>query len=37
MLKPATEVQVSDVRRHIEELKIEDVSIHRKRPDPSTH
>ena len=36
MLKPTKEVQVAEVRKHIEELKIEDVAI-QKETDPSSH
>jgi SecD/SecF fusion protein len=36
MLRPAKSVEVSDVRKHIEELKIEDVAI-QKESDPSAH
>ena len=36
MLKPKQSVEVADVRRHIEELKIEDVSI-QKETDPASH
>ena len=36
MLRPAKAVEVADVRKHIEELKIEDVAI-QKETDPSSH
>ena len=36
MLKPKQSVEVADVRRHIEELKIEDVAI-QKETDPASH
>jgi len=36
MLRPAKSVEVADVRKHIEELKIEDVAI-QKETDPSSH